>query len=137
MSDIARLKDLDNFFFYGQGELADEVKGDLLQLLVQPKRSLLYSRDRNSAGLESYENGPTTVSAQILIPYDVVAAVSRRNFTTGNGQNGTKERRIATSQGQVRVEQDRGQLDVSVFYIPFFDLKTKGTVSTTVGVNNG
>lgn len=133
MADVAQLQDFDNFFYYGSGDLRDEIAGDLLQILIQQKRSLLYSRSRNSAGIQ--ENTPNAVRVKALMPFDIVSSISKRNLSTGNGQNGTKERRVATSQNQIEVRQKGSEADISVFYVPFFDINQKNRVGFQIGLN--
>lgn len=128
--------DFDNFFYFGEGDLGEEIASDLLSIIVQPKRSLFYSRSKNSAGIDEYENNPNTVLLRILLPYDIISAVAVRNSIVGNGQNGTKERRIATSQDQVKIFQNGNNLDASVFYIPYYNLGQKRQVGFQVGINS-
>lgn len=132
--DSNQLADFDNFFYYGSGDLEDEIASDLLQLLVQPKRSLYYSRSRNSAGIP--ENYPNSSRYKFLVPYDAISAISKRNNTVGNGQSGTKERRVATSQNMVLVEQKSSLVNISLFYIPFTNVNIKTKVGFQVGLNN-
>lgn len=131
--DANQLADFDTVFYYGQGELRDEIASDLLQILTQGKRSLFYSRSRNSAGVQ--ENIPNSVSSKVLVPFDIISAISKRNDTTGNGQNGSRERRVATSQNQVKVEQKGSTADISVYYVPFFDINQKNRVGFQIGLN--
>lgn len=126
--DISELKDFDNFFYYGSGELKDEVKCDMHQLLMQPKRSLYYSRSRDCAGI--IENAPIGMKMKVLLPYDIVSAIAKRNNYVGNGQNGTEERRVATSQNQVKVTADSSNVTISVYYLPYYNL-VEGTNATT------
>jgi len=131
--NVEQYADFDNFFYYGNGDLNVETASDLLQLVVQRKRSLLYSRSRNSAGV--MENSPNSISMKILLPFDIVSSVSNRNLTTGNGQNGSKERRVAISQNQVKINQKGSESDISVFYVPFSDIKQKNKVGFQIGLN--
>lgn len=133
MSTVEQLRDFDNFFYYGSGDLQDEIASDLLQILTQQKKSLLYSRSRNAAGI--MENTPNSITTKVLLPFDIISAISKRNLSTGNGQNGSKERRVASSQNQVKITQNRSEADISVFYIPFSDIKQKKTVGFQVGLN--
>ena len=133
MADVSQLQDFDNFYYYGLGDLQNETAGDLLQILVQQKRTLFYSRSRNAAGIQ--ENHPNSVKIRTLFPFDIVSAISKRNQSTGNGQNGTKERRVATSQNQVQVKQNGSEADISVFYVPFVDINQKNKVGFQIGLN--
>lgn len=133
MSDLNQLADFDTFFYYGEGKLQDEIASDLIQILVQPKRSLLYSRSRNSSGIQ--ENFPNTVRIKTLYPFDIVSAISKRNNVVGNGQNGSKERRVATSQNLVKIKQKGSEVDISVFYLPFYDINQNTKVEFQIGLN--
>lgn len=133
MADVSQLSDFDTVFYYGQGELRDEIASDLLQILTQGARSLFYSRSRNAAGIQ--ENAPNSVSSKVLVPFDIISAISKRNDSTGNGQNGSKERRVATSQNQVKVEREGSNADVLVYYVPFSDINQKNRVGFQVGLN--
>ena len=74
-SNDDQLRDFDNFFYYGYGNLEDETKSDVMVTVVQPKRSLYYSRNLNSAGVSDYENYPNSMIKQVLIPYDIVISL--------------------------------------------------------------
>lgn len=117
-----QLRDSDYFFFYGDNELADEISSDLQQLINQPSRSLFYNRSNDAAGIDQYENVPNVLAQTILIPYTIVDAISRRNTYVGDGQNGTRDRRIVASQSTVKVESEGSQMNISVFYIPLFNI---------------
>lgn len=117
-----QLRDSDLFFFYGDNELQDEISSDLQQLINQPSRSLFYNRSNDAAGIDQYENVPNVLAQTILIPYTIVDAISRRNTYVGDGQNGTRDRRIVASQSTVKVESEGSQMNISVFYIPLFNI---------------
>lgn len=128
-----QLKDFDNFFYYGYGKIEDETKSDVMCILTQHKRSLFYSRNLNSAGISDYENYPNSMIKQILIPYDIVIALSKRNQYVSNGRNGTKDRRIAISQANIRIEEKKFETKITVLYIPMADFKTTQSVSSSLG----
>lgn len=117
MSDINVLKDFDNFYYYGQGNTGIETESDIHQIVNQNSRSLYYNRSNDSAGLDEYENSPNTIILSVLIPYNIASALSKRNTYVGNGQNGTKERRIVLSQNSIKVENNENNVDISLFYI--------------------
>jgi len=119
---IEQLKDFDNFFYYGQGDLKREIESDIHSIVNQNVRSLYYNRDNDSAGLDQYENTPNAIVQSVLIPYNVVSALSKRNVNVGNGQNGSKDRRIAVSQNSVKIDNKENFIDVSIFYIALFDI---------------
>ena len=117
-----QLRDPDYFFYYGENDLQDEIASDLQQLINQPGRSLFYNRSNDTARLDQYENTPNVFANTILIPYTIVDAIARRNTYVGDGQNGTRDRRIVASQNTVKAEMDGSQLNISIFYIPLFNI---------------
>lgn len=130
MSSIEQLKDFDNFFYYGQGDLKREIESDIHSIVNQETRSLYYNRDNDSAGLDQYENTPNSIVQSVLIPYNIVSALSKRNVNVGNGQNGSKDRRIAVSQNSVKINNKENFIDVSIFYIALFDIAdTQNTIA--------
>lgn len=143
MADIMSnnvLQDFDIFFYYGHNELEIETKSDLLANLLQPKRSLFYNRSLDSAGIQDYENQPDGLTLRVNLPYDVVISLSKRNQYVSNGENGSRDRRVALSQSTVRIESDKkdiqrkGNINVTVLYIPLADFKQ--TESLRVGLGN-
>ena len=134
--DKSMLTDFDLFFYYGQNDLEIETKSDLLALLLQPKRSLFYSRSLDAAGVKSYENIPDGLNLRINLPYDIVNAVAKRNQFVSSGENGAKDRRVAVSQNTIRLQGDnQGNIDVSVLYIPLADFRQ--SQSLQVGLQGG
>lgn len=129
--DTEKLKDFDNFFYYGLGNLDDEIKSDLFVLLLQPQRSLFYSRDRNSAGIFKYENLPGGVNMEIGIRFDIISAIGKRNLSvSANNPN----RQVAASQSEIIINQERGQVDVTVPYIPLKDFRQSDSITIPVGI---
>jgi len=127
--------DFDIFFYYGQNPLDVETKADIMELLVQAKRRLFYSRSRGAAGIERYENTPSGVSLQARLPADVVTAIAERNLRVSSGEKGSRDRRVAVSQTQVDVVSDTvtGVATVSVLYIPLANIDETQTVSAPIG----
>jgi hypothetical protein len=123
MSDLQELKDFDIFFYYGKNSLENETKSDIFQNILQPERSLLYNRSQDSSGVRRFENTPNTIQIKILLPFAIVNSLAKRNLTVTNGDKETIDRRIAVSQSTVRLEQNQGNVNLSVFYIPFSTLK--------------
>lgn len=128
--DTSKLKDFDNFFYYGLGNLNDEIKSDMLQLMLQPKRSLFYSRDRNSAGVPGYENWPGTVNMEIAMRYDIVRAIGQRNLDVSRNN---PDRRVAASQSEIVITQTRGEANVNIPYIPLKDFRQSDTITIPFG----
>jgi len=126
---VEQLKDFDNFFYYGSGDLGMEIESDIHQVVNQNSRSLYYNRSNDSAGLDEYENMPNTIILSVLIPYSIVSALSRRNTYVGNGQDKTKDRRIILSQNSIKIKNKETDVDISVFYIPLSNISnTQKTV---------
>lgn len=122
VKDISIHQDFDVFFYYGQNDLPLETRSDVLANILQPKRSLFYNRSLDSAGVSAYENSPVGLTMRVNLPYDVVSSLSRRNQFVSNGENGTRDRRVAVSQSTVRiVARDNGNVDITVLYIPLAD----------------
>jgi hypothetical protein len=123
-ADLTALKDFDTFFYYGRNKLDHETKSDVFANLVQPTRSLFYSRSLNSAGVSEYENNPISLALYVSLPYAIVKSLSKRNQYVGNGENGTKDRRVAVSQSSIGIENKKdGNVDVTILYVPLSDLK--------------
>jgi len=129
--DTEKLKDFDNFFYYGLGDLDDEIKSDLLQLLIQPQRSLFYSRDRNSAGVTKYENWPGGVNMEVSARYDIVSAIGKRNLSV-SAEN--PNRQVAASQSEIIINRERGQADITVPYLPLKDFRQSDTITIPLGI---
>lgn len=128
---IERLKDFDNFYYYGQGDIVDEIESDIHQVVVQNSRSLFYNRSNDSAMVDEFENTPNTIVQSVLIPYSIVSALSRRNTYVGNGQDDTKDRRIVLSQNSIKVRASGSNIGISIFYIALININNvqKTTVS--------
>ena len=118
------LNSFDYFYFYGKPDLENEIASEILALLMQPTRSLFYSRGYNAAGVANFENAPNAIITQVVLPYDIVEAISRRNGLVSNGSQGNRDRRIAVSQQTVTVEGKESELDLSVEYILLADNST-------------
>lgn len=129
---VEELKDFDVFYFHGEGDLGTEIASDIQQLVIQPNRSLFYNRNNDSAGVDEYENVPNTLVQQILIPYNVALAISKRNTYVGDGTGNTKDRRVVVSQNTVKFESNQGELDISVFYIPLFNINARENATVKI-----
>jgi hypothetical protein len=113
----------DDFFYYGQQDIERENRADLWIGLLQPARTFLYNR-RDSVGIE--ENKPIGLSLYILARYNIVKWAAFRNTYVSNGNQGTKDRRIATSQeavGYLEKEKNSGEVDLEVRYVSYFNFK--------------
>lgn len=126
----------DNFFYYGLGNLEDEIKQDLLNGAVTSKNKLFFNR-ADSAGLNDFENTPSGLAIQIGISFSLVRWLAYRNTYTGDGTNGTKERRVATSQNEITVTTDNvGNVEVTLLYIPFVNIKFSDSLQFSIGGTN-
>lgn len=134
MSDniMEQLQDFDGFFYYGSGDLEIETKSDILQNLMQSKRSLYYNRYYDSAGIKQYENRPISLFLQINIPYDIVTSIAKRN-TVVSSEN--PDRRVSVSQSTIRIETEKGLVKVSVIYIPLARFNQTDQVTTLLPTN--
>lgn len=134
-TDIRILKDFDLFLYYGQNDLDIETKHDVMLNLMQPKRSLFYNRALDSAGVPDYENMPEGLIIRVDLPYTIVDSLSRRNQFVSNGENGSRDRRIAPSQSEVIVNFDSktGNVDVSVYYFPLANFKQTQGLQFSLG----
>lgn len=137
INDIAVLKDFDIIFYYGQNELSLETKSDILANLMQPKRSLFYNRALDSAGIPGYENNPEGLTLRVNLPYDIVSGLSLRNQFISNGEDDSKDRRVAVSQSTIRIEFDssNGNVNITVLYIPLADFKQDESISFNLGIS--
>lgn len=123
MIDYKTLSDFDVFFYYGEIDLETEVESELMAGFIQPARSFFYNR-QDSCGVYEKENFPNTLSLTINMSYDIVNWAAYRNIYVTNGQNNTRDRRVAISQNSINYEKDnKGNLDATIFYIPFFNYK--------------
>ena len=133
MKDSGLISDLDVFFFYGQNDLQLEIESDITAGLIQGRRSLFYNR-RDSAGIDSKENYPNSLSLNVLLRFDVVNWIAYRNTYVTDGSNNEKDRRVGVSQNFISFVSDAsGNLDVQILYIPFYDFDKKDVVSIPVG----
>lgn len=143
MLPINQIKDFDNFFYYGLQDVEAETEHDLILGLLQPKRSFFYNR-QDGAGIQDYENHPNGLMIEIGMRYDIANWIARRNEVVGNGEGGTKERRVATSQNAIKIEREvqtlgvvsrrtLGSINVSVLYIPLRDVEQPRVVTIPFG----
>lgn len=123
----------DYFFFYGQVDARKEIEADLVQGVMQAKRSLFYDR-QFGAGVPGYENTAGGLSLEVNMKYDITAWIAKRNREVSTGSNGTRDRRVVTSQSAIKIDQRRGEADVQVLYIPYFDYENPGIVQVPLTV---
>ena len=133
MSEVNDLKDFDNFYYYGQGDLSEEIQSEVLMTLMQQTRSLFYNRTYDSSEIHKYENSPNTIVLNILIPYVVTTALAKRNQIVSDGDIGP-DRRIAISQTLVRVETTKDTLNITVQFILLSNFNEGSTVTATFAI---
>jgi hypothetical protein len=122
---------MQSFFYWDQAPLADVTADDVLAGLVQPKRSLFYSRSYG-AGISDYEAAPISLSMMVMLRYEAARFMAIRNGLVTDGNDGP-DRRAATSQDLVTVQQDGAGLDVVVPYVMLADMAQPRAASITVG----
>jgi hypothetical protein len=126
------LRSMDAFFFYDDLSVEDSILHDALVGLPQKKRSLFYYRE-GSAGLDQHVNLPSGAFAEVMIRYDAAAWFGQRNRTVGDGTDGTKDRRAATSQEVIDVTRLGDGMEVAVPIVPFSELSEPRTARVSIG----
>jgi hypothetical protein len=112
-----QLGHIDSLLFYGELDLAFEIEADLYHGLVQPARSMFYSRDYG-AGVE--ENAPQGLLFEVGTRFRIADWIARRNLEVTDGSGGSRDRRVLASQASIAVESpEKGAYEVSVGYIPY------------------
>jgi len=122
----------DLFFYYGEGDLNNEIKQDILNGVTTSKNKLFFNR-ADSAGVNNFINSPNSLAIEIGLKYSIVKWLAYRNTYIGNGQNNSKERRIAISQNNIKINQKNSNVDIDIFYIPFFNKNTFVTIEIPFG----
>lgn len=113
--------DIDYLFYYGQVDEDDEVQKDILMGLEQSRRTMFYHRSFGS-GIKEYENTPDGLAFTIGVKYGIASWIAARNQEVSDGSNGTRDRRVATSQSVILVEGGNGEKTVSIPYLRYADL---------------
>ena len=136
MTPVTSLEDFDLFFFYGKLDIELENEHDLVEGIVQPKRSLFYNR-QDGTGIQQMENHPNIMALQITIRALITMFVGLRNTRVSDGRNGQRERRLAVSQNSIRfVKGKQGrELDVIINYISFNSFDRLQSTEAPVGVS--
>lgn len=128
----SELADLDAFFYYADLDLDHANQHDVAVGVVQPKRSLFYDRE-DSAGVSEYENLPNGFYLEVMAKYDIANWIARRNTYVSAGQDGTKDRRLVTSQTAIEIARSEGNLDVNVLFIDFGQFQQPTQLRVPVG----
>jgi len=135
MAIFQELSDINCLFYYGELDLNLEIESDIAQLISQPKKSMFYNRS-DGCSVSDYENYPNTLLLEIMIRFDIAKGIYYRNMFTGDGTNGTKERRVAVSQWSINTERSGSQLNIQVNYIPFNSYTSMKAVNLPVGIRS-
>lgn len=130
---VEEVASIENFFFYGQGNIEQEIKHDILVGVTNPKRTMFYDREYGT-DIDSYENKPISATMEVGIAFSVVEFMARRNNRVSDGSNGTRDRRVASSQSVIEISsKNRNDIDVEIRYIPFNDYEKIDSVSILGG----
>jgi hypothetical protein len=131
--DIKQLASSDYFFYYDKIDYKDMCQHDLMEIAIQPKKSMYFYRDYG-AGIKSCENFPVGLLMQIAITYGIANSVAKRNLTVTDGANSYPDRRIAVSQGSIDYEMlDIGAIDIRIYYYLYADLTNKQAINLSTG----
>jgi len=133
MTNLDALSDINIFFSYGSLDTELEIEHNLISALLQKERSFYYNRS-DSVGIDSYENHPNNLLLQIYLRFQIASWANLYNGYTGDGTNGSKERRIAVSQFSILFEQENDSLDIDVQYLTFSDYAQIKSLKTSVGI---
>ena len=133
MYNFSQHSDFEIFLGYGDFDTLLETESDLMEGLLQPKRTLFYNRS-DGAGVPNYENHPNDLILNIGLKYDIAKWANYRNTQVGDGNDGTTDRRVAVSQNAIRITQAGQNLDIEVYYIPFIDYNQIRAVTTSIGI---
>ena len=133
MYTLDELGSWDLFFFYGQNDIELEIQSDLMGLVLQPLRSLFYN-NRESGGVDGYENYPNDLNLQINCRFTIADAVAWKNGQISDGSDGITDRRIAVSQNSIQFTKQNGELNIEVLYIPYLDFNKFNTAVSKIGV---
>jgi hypothetical protein len=117
-------KEWDMFFYYGQSNASDEIRQDILNGVATSKKKLFFNRS-DSAGVNDFENAPSGLAIEIGLKFAIIEWLAYRNTYTGTGTNGSKERRVASSQNEIKIVSDN---------IQFSDFRQGKTLTIPIGV---
>lgn len=123
---------IDHFFYYGKTDQETEIKGDVEVCLLTPFRKMFYMRSFGSE-ISEYENKPISEISKMLLRYNVTRALATFNSVTTTGADGTRDRRVLTSQNNITVKSNGQNLDIDVGYIPMYNTGSKGQLDLSLG----
>jgi len=117
---LQELSSSDFFFYWDTADRKQVIEADLMAMMLQPRRSLLYNREYG-CGISEYEGVPNTIAIQIMLRFDIVNSFATRNSRVADGREGMPDRRALTSQSVIAIEQEGGDIDVVVNYVSYED----------------
>lgn len=131
---LQSLQDFDNFFYWDKNNLSDGNKSEIMAGLMQPSRSLYYSRSWG-AGVDNYENRPVSINNLVQIRYNILRFFARRNVLVTNGDEDYPDRRAVTSQNVIDVQNDvrTGNITINVLYYNLFETTPRENVVSVGG----
>lgn len=119
------------FFYWGQMKLDDEIKADVLAVVMQPKKRIFYDRSYGS-GVADAENSGSQLVRQIGGRFAAVQAIAMRNGRVTDGTNGP-DRRVLTSQSVVEIEDTDTGFNLEVYYVPVDGTRRAQKVIAPIG----
>lgn len=124
--------DIDHLFYYGQTEQQTEIRGDVEICLLTPHRTMFYMREYGSE-ISEFENKPVSEISKLLLRYNVVKAIANFNSTTTSGENGSRDRRVLTSQNEIQISSNGQNIDIQVGYLPMYNTNSRGQLDLSLG----
>lgn len=124
--------DIDHLFYYGQTEQKTEIQGDVELCLLTSHRTMFYMRDYGSE-ISEFENKPVSEISKMLLRYNVVKAIANFNSITTTGADGHRDRRVLTSQNEIRISANGQDIDIQVGYLPMYDTNSRGQLDLSLG----
>lgn len=132
MTNVKELASSDYFFYYDKIAVDVQNERELVELLLQPTRSLFYSRTIGG-GIHEAENFPNAITLQVGLRYNIVNGAAVRNTRVVEGSSGLKDRRIALGQESIRIDQKNGQIDLTVWYVNIYNYEQVNNLKLPIG----
>lgn len=124
---------MEEFFGWGRMDIEDEIQADVQAVLEQEKGALFYDREYGS-GIGDLEGSVASTMVQVGGRFSAANALAERNRRVSDGSGDAPDRRVATSQGVIRVDQGtNGDVNVMCFYVPLINTRRPRRASTPVG----
>lgn len=121
----------DYFFYHDLVPVQDEAGADILNGLLQPKRSLFYNRGYG-ADVQSFLGAPNSYIMQAQVAFNCIGFISDRNLRVTDGRSGPDRRAVASQDG-VAIRQDGQEMDVTAQYILLSDASSIRSAGLSVG----